>query len=263
MKGVKLTMSDERYYNHHNHNYCPPVQPTMMVCQLVGQGQQQESLTICVRVPRGKPKIEQVVDVYVKNIKITSINVVYNKVIVRGKFELKVLYVACKPNQPVHAIEMHNVHFTASVDIRGACPGMEAEATVRPEFVDYDCDKNTRAGWYKHKDKWDHEHDCDCKEEESCDSCETESDSDSCDYDTSEDDSCDDSHSKPCKPCKPHKPCKPCKPPKPCKPGCYCKKPKKGAHECHVSVVLQVIAKVFTMREILIQTGGLPQKPKG
>lgn len=243
-------MSNDRTY--YGYNKCiQPIQPTMTVCQLVGQRQAQESLDLHVRVPRNKPAIEQVIDVYVKKLKITSIDVICDKVVVRGKFEVKVLYVACKPEQPVHAVEMHNVRFTTYVDLPGVRPGMDAEATVRAEFVDYDCDPRTRAGWYKKKAKWEMEHKYDCEPEDW--------DEEDCEEDCCEEqcDPCD------CKPPKKHKK-KPCKPPKPCKPVWDdCHMPKKCSRQCHVSVVLQVVVKAFAYREILVYQGGLPVKPKG
>lgn len=57
-------------------------------------------------VPAQKPDIEQIVDVYVKDVEINSVDVIPNKVIIRGDLEVKVMYVADLPNQPVPAENM-------------------------------------------------------------------------------------------------------------------------------------------------------------
>ncbi len=219
----------------------------IVVQQVLGARQVQKSVDVHVQLPRHKPGIEQIVDVFVKKLCITSVDVIPNKVIVRGEFEVKALYVACRPRQPVHAVEVWPVRFTAYADIRGARPGMEADAAVVVEFVDYDIEKH----WRGHKKKY-HDHD-DCQDDE-YDSCE-EYDNDDCDceYD------CDEEYHHKQKPFKKHKfqhKCKPnCKPHK----HCCC------ARHFNVSVVLGITVKVMTDREVVLQPGPqiLPHKPKG
>ncbi|CUH97682.1 hypothetical protein P22_3817 [Propionispora sp. 2/2-37] len=129
--------------------YYPP-QP-MMVQQLVGRRQAYKSMNVCLYVPRRKPSIDQVINTYVHHLCITSVEVVPDRVIVCGHFEVKVLYVACLPSQPVHAVESRRVRFTESVYIPGACYGMQANANVRVDYVDADC---CRSGNY-HNDYYD------------------------------------------------------------------------------------------------------------
>lgn len=143
-------------------NCCISGPKPIIVNQVIGQNQDQKSCDIKICVPRRKPSIEQIVDVFAKKVKIHSVEIVYDKVIVRGSFEVKAMYVACIPSQPVHAVEMRRVPFTASICIPGARRGMEAEAAVSVEFIDYDCDKRTRAYWHKHYDE------CDCHEIIAC-----------------------------------------------------------------------------------------------
>lgn len=129
-------------------NYPPGPEP-VIVQQVIGQGEEQKSCDIRVCVPRRKPSIEQIVDVFAKKIRIHSVEVVTDKVIVRGSFEVKGLYVACVPSQPVHAVEVRRIPFTVGICIPGARCGMDAEANVNVEFIDYDCDRRTRAYWHK------------------------------------------------------------------------------------------------------------------
>ncbi|SMC51114.1 DUF3794 domain-containing protein [Sporomusa malonica] len=237
-------------------NYCTAGSSTgpksIVVQQVLGAREVQKSIDIHVVVPPRKPGIEQIVDVFVKKLHITSVDVIPNKVIVRGEFEVKALYVACRPRQPVHAVEVWPIRFTAFADIRGARRGMEADASVMVEFVDYDCDEHTRAHWHKKKghDYDDYDDDCDDDYDDyDCD----------CDYDDDDyDDDCDHKH----KPPKKHK----CKPK--CEPECehHCKphkKPRRCTRKFDVSVVLRITAKVMTDREVMLYHQGLPVKPKG
>jgi hypothetical protein len=119
--------------------------PTMVVNQVIGEGEAQEALTIHLCIPQPKPSAQQIIDVFVKKLRITHVHVTTDCVIVRGDFELKAIYVACKPTQPVHAVEARCVRFTAHVPICGVRCGMEADASVTVEYVDYDSDHHTRA----------------------------------------------------------------------------------------------------------------------
>ncbi|MCX7780270.1 MAG: DUF3794 domain-containing protein [Negativicutes bacterium] len=238
----------------------------IVVNQIIGECETQKTLDIHLKVPRRKPAIEQIVDVFVKDVTITNVEIIPDKVIVRGCFEIKAIYVACLPSQPVHAVEAKRIRFTADVPIRGARRGMDADASVAVEYVDYECDHNCRAYWHKAWEryysrlagaykapKWkkQHQHDaCDNEwqphhqhKHHHCDEdCEPKhhhhEDWDDCDCEHHHHDDCE------------------C-PPK--------KKPRKCCREFDVSVVLRVVAKVMAGREIMVYPHypGLPAKPKG
>jgi hypothetical protein len=126
---------------------CPQPGPeTIQVEQVLGAEMSQKVVEFDMFVPDPKPDIEQVVDVYVKDIDIISVDVIHNKVIIRGDLEVKVMYVADLPNNPVHAFEKSPVRFTRDIVIEGAEPGMEARADVEVEYIDYDfcCDHNRK-----------------------------------------------------------------------------------------------------------------------
>ncbi len=117
---------------------CPePSIEKIEVEQVLGAEMAQRVLEFDMTVPAVKPDIEQVIDVYVKNVEVKSIDVIKDKVIVRGELEVKVMYVADLPNQPVHAFERQHVRFTRDIVIDGALPDMTATADVAIEFVDY------------------------------------------------------------------------------------------------------------------------------
>lgn len=124
--------------------YCfEPGMEKILVEQVLGAAMEQRVVEFDMFVPDPKPNIEQVVDVYVKDICIKSVDVIPNKVVVRGELEVKVMYVADLPNQPVHAFERKGVRWTRDIEVLGAEKDMPATADVQIEFVDYDfcCDE--------------------------------------------------------------------------------------------------------------------------
>lgn len=192
---------------------------TIVVRQVVGEQEQQKVLDVSVAVPGPKPAIEQIIDVFVKNVEINSVDLITDKVIVRGDLEIKAIYVACVADQSVHAVEVNNVKWTQDIPILGARRGMDADASVVVEFVDYDVSPATHA--YRHKYG-------------------------SMNYIQDDDDSC-------CGQTAPQITCP--QPPPVCPPeeehgeaGC--------AREFNVSIVLRITAKVLTDREV--QVGGVP-----
>lgn len=288
-------MSDEKKrYKHYMPDYCTlgaqSGPQTIVVRQVLGEKEKQKVLDLHVCVPERKPAIEQIVDVFVKNVEVNSVDVITDKVIVRGEFEVKAIYVACLPQNPVHAVEIKHCKWTQDIDMAGARRGMDAEAGVVVEFVDYDVPEMTRAYKYKY-------HGCDCDTVNTCDT------SDTCDCVT--EDTCDPvfpphHHPKPpfqpmppcgsadpcpspnpcpnpCPPPKPPKPPRPPKPPKPmpecppCPPCPPCNPCECCLREFDVSVVLKITAKVLADREVQMNpknaTSGasqtLPQQPKG
>ncbi len=135
---------------------------TIIVRQVIGEVEKQKVLDITVRVPEQKPSIEQIVDVFVKDVEVISIDVITDKIIVRGEFEIKAIYVACLPEQPVHAVEIKHYKWTQDIHIPGARRGMDADASVAVEFVDYDVDDNSRAYKYKNYECMDDEDEMPC-----------------------------------------------------------------------------------------------------
>ena len=116
---------------------CPEPGPeTIEVEQVLGAEMTQKVVEFDMFVPDPKPDIEQVVDVYVKNVEINTVDVIRNKVIIRGDLEVKVMYVADLPDQPVHAFEKRHIRFTRDIEIDGAEPSMDANADVTVEYVD-------------------------------------------------------------------------------------------------------------------------------
>lgn len=151
-----MNNDDMRYKQGCAVNLCATKQPSMqtiIVRQVLGEREEQKVFDMHVRVPERKPSIEQIVDVFVKNLKVTSVDVIMDRVIVRGEFELKTIYVANLPGNPVHALEIKHCKWTQDIGIAGARYGMDAEASVCMEFVDYDVPEMTRAYKYKYHGK--------------------------------------------------------------------------------------------------------------
>ena len=191
---------------------------TIIVRQVIGEREAQKVLDIHVVVPAAKPAIEQIVDVFVKDVEINTVDVITDKVIVGGEFEIKATYVAALPDQPVHAVEIKCYKWSQDIHIPGARKGMDADASVTVEFVDYDVEEHTRAYKYKYED----EDDChtDCHSHNHHDHCHDHDD---------DHDHCHDHYTR----------------------------------EFDVSVVLKIVAKVLTDREVQIGTSGMTTTPKG
>ncbi|SDF22418.1 DUF3794 domain-containing protein [Sporomusa acidovorans] len=203
----------------------------IIVRQIVGEKEKQKALDIHVVVPERKPSIEQIVDVFVKEVEVNSVDVITDKVIVRGEFEIKAIYVASLPDQPVHAVEIRHYKWTLDIDIPGARRGMDAEASVVVEFVDYDVEDHHRAYKYKNFDP------IDCSD-----------DDDDCDHDHHHDDDCEDHDHHHDDDCDDHD---------------HHHHHHRNCREFDVSVILKVTAKVMTDREVTLGIGTLPTKPKG
>lgn len=110
---------------------CPEAGPeTIQVEQVLGAEMSQRVVEFDMFVPAVKPDIEQVIDVFVKDLTINTVDIIRDKVILRGELAVKVMYVADLPNQPVHAFEKDHVRFTRDIVIEGAEPGMKATADV-------------------------------------------------------------------------------------------------------------------------------------
>ena len=139
---------------------------TIIVRQVIGEVEKQKVLDIAVVVPEQKPSIEQIVDVFIKNLEVICIEVITDKIIVRGEFEIKAIYVACLPDQPVHAVEIKHYRWTQDIVVPGALRGMDSDASVVVEFVDYDVDECSRA--YKYKNYEPCNDDDYCKHHDSC-----------------------------------------------------------------------------------------------
>lgn len=279
-------MGDQPKRAKYYYDPCFPMQTgpqSMIVRQVIGEREKQKVLDLHVCVPPSKPAIEQIVDVFVKDVEVDCIDVITDRVIVRGELEVKAIYVACLPEQPVHAIEVKHYKWTQDIDIPGARRGMDADAGVVVEFVDYDVEECCRA--YKHKYGKGKKYMTD-----SCSTCSDLFASSSC---TTTDDGCELMPMPPIAPCpKPLKPPKPPKPPKPhpcmphyhhgvCSTSCSC------TTEClrdfDVSIVLRITAKVLADREVqmtmpavavpaqtspvqqdaAVPTAPMPENPKG
>lgn len=133
MAGITTAESSEMICECHQ-----PGPETIDVEQVLAAEMRQKVVEFDMCVPNGKPDIKQVVDVYVKEVGIKTIDIIPNKVIVRGDLEVKVMYVANMPNEPVHAFEKEHVKFTRDIDVDGAMPQMKATADCTVEYVDYD-----------------------------------------------------------------------------------------------------------------------------
>jgi hypothetical protein len=98
------------------------------------EDQVQVTLREVVSIPHKKPDAQKVLEAVVTEIEVAETEVIRNKVVVRGVVTVKVVYVADRPDQPVHAFEAE-IPFTTFVEVPGAEPGADVNVMVDAEFV--------------------------------------------------------------------------------------------------------------------------------
>lgn len=111
----------------------PPVTELVKVLAVIGSASTQVVVKETLDIPAPKPDAEKILDVF-KTVNVTGVDVIENKVIVRGEILLQIVYVANEPHQPVH--HMHQrVPFTTFVDVPGARPDMDVVVKAEVEDV--------------------------------------------------------------------------------------------------------------------------------
>jgi len=105
----------------------------LRVNQLVSENSTQTVVRGVITVPDPKPDVEKVLSTD-KTVKVRSVQIVPDKVIVEGTLTLQIVYVAFEPAQSVHS--MHGqINFTTFVDVPGALPGMTVDVDISVEDV--------------------------------------------------------------------------------------------------------------------------------
>lgn len=120
---------------------CEPVPPKMekiKVEQIIAAGSAQRVLEINIIVPPQKPPIEQVIKAIIKNLEVTNVKLIPNKVIITGEIDIKLMYVAYLPDQPVHAVEIENYKWTRDIALEGINTDMTAKGDAVLEYSNYD-----------------------------------------------------------------------------------------------------------------------------
>jgi LysM repeat protein len=101
---------------------------------VIGSGTKQVVVSEEFDIPDEKPDVEKILNVDAEAT-ITGKRIVKNKVIVDGEVRLQVMYVALKPEQPVH--DLHKtLKFGDYIDVKGAEPGMNARVRAVVESAE-------------------------------------------------------------------------------------------------------------------------------
>lgn len=101
---------------------------------VIGAGTKQVIISEEFSVPDEKPDVAEILKEDAEAV-ITGKRVVKNKVIVDGEVRLQVMYVAMKPEQPVH--DLHKtLKFGDFIEVKGAEPDMNAQVHVVVEDVE-------------------------------------------------------------------------------------------------------------------------------
>ncbi|NPV53668.1 MAG: DUF3794 domain-containing protein [Firmicutes bacterium] len=118
----------------------PPVERRKITLEeAVMQGEAETVATGTITIPAGSPPAASVVHVDGVS-RVVEADVIYGKVIVDGRVDVQVLYVAALPQQPVFAVE-GSIDFSGFVSLPGVDPGMFAFAIshvedIRAEVID-------------------------------------------------------------------------------------------------------------------------------
>ncbi|MFZ5650608.1 MAG: SPOCS domain-containing protein [Bacillota bacterium] len=116
---------------------CPNVLPTfteLRVDSLVGENSSQLVLKDTFETPEPKPDVEKILDTTVDKITITEKKILKDKVIVSGKVDVQIVYVAAEPDQSVHAMH-RTLPFRTFVEVMGAREDADVDVKARAEFV--------------------------------------------------------------------------------------------------------------------------------
>ncbi|MCG9968969.1 DUF3794 domain-containing protein [Pelotomaculum terephthalicicum JT] len=103
----------------------------------IGSGETQVVLRETTEVPQSKPDVMKVLESRVDNIKVTEVNILNGKVLIRGHADVEVVYVSTKPDQAVHALHQR-LNFRTFVVVPDAEPDMRVKVKVSPEYVNVD-----------------------------------------------------------------------------------------------------------------------------
>ncbi|MGD0153394.1 MAG: SPOCS domain-containing protein [Thermacetogeniaceae bacterium] len=97
--------------------------------QVIGQATVQATIREALIIPDEKPGVEQVVSVD-GTVRVRKMEIIEDKVIISGRLNVGVVYVAQREEQPVHYTHGH-IDFTEFAEIIGAMPGMTVHVNVR------------------------------------------------------------------------------------------------------------------------------------
>lgn len=125
-------------------SYCPyitqplPAVEVIEVEQVVAAQMGQKVIECDLNIPMTKPGVAQIIDVYAKNIKVKTVDILFDKVVIRGVLNVKLMYVADKEESSVYVYEKRDIKFTRDIEVEGACPDMDAAAEASVEYINYD-----------------------------------------------------------------------------------------------------------------------------
>lgn len=93
--------------------------------------------------PYGKPDVDKVRQVTAGDVTIKDIDIIPDKVLIKGTIEFEVLYTAMKADKSLHMLH-RKVTFKTFIDVPGARPGNRADVDVEVEWanakLDEDCE---------------------------------------------------------------------------------------------------------------------------
>ncbi|MCL6478010.1 MAG: DUF3794 domain-containing protein [Peptococcaceae bacterium] len=116
---------------------CPHVEANftdLRIDSLVGENTSQVIIKDTFETPDPKPDVAKILDTMVDKVTVTEKKILRDKVIVSGKVDVQIVYVAAQENQAVHA--MHRfLPFRTFVEVMGAREDQDVEVKTNVEFI--------------------------------------------------------------------------------------------------------------------------------
>ncbi|MFZ5634624.1 MAG: SPOCS domain-containing protein [Bacillota bacterium] len=116
---------------------CPNVETNfteLKVDSLVGENTNQVIIKDTFETPDPKPDVAKILDTMVEKVTVTEKKILRDKVIVSGKVEVQIVYVAAQEDQAVHALH-RTLPFRTFVEVMGAREDHDVEVKVNVEFT--------------------------------------------------------------------------------------------------------------------------------
>ncbi|GAB6179088.1 hypothetical protein JCM14036_04070 [Desulfotomaculum defluvii] len=85
-------------------------------------------------IPAGKPDVDKVREITVGDVEIRDVDIIQDKVLIKGTIEFEILYIAMNERKSLHTIH-REVDFKTFIDVPGARPGNEADIDVEVEWA--------------------------------------------------------------------------------------------------------------------------------
>ncbi|ABO48632.1 Peptidoglycan-binding LysM [Desulforamulus reducens MI-1] len=114
---------------------------TLDMESLVAEECKQVIIRDAKETPAGKPDVDKVREITVGDVVIKDVDVIQDKVLIKGTVEFEILYIAMNERKSLHTIH-RKVDFKTFIDVPGARPENEADIDVEVEWANVKLEKD-------------------------------------------------------------------------------------------------------------------------